>query len=207
MESKENKLVSNLSQAKENKLVSNLSQAAVSILIGIAVWFGSSSELVTALEKMKEDGDIQLDAIQERIQTIDNAVHIAVEDGLVQIASLREEIAALKKTVEDMREPAKMIEDLSKKAIKDIETATIGANYLSADVLNAFKMHDDLMIRILESAERLDAMRFDLDHYEVMWDKRNSDLIKSLQAQIDELNALLFMKAQNELDISNLVKQ
>ena len=100
-----------------------------------------------------------------------------------------------------------MIEDLSKKAIKDIETATIGANYLSADVLNAFKMHDDLMIRILESAERLDAMRFDLDHYEVMWDKRNSDLIKSLQAQIDELNALLFMKAQNELDISNLIKQ
>ena len=194
-------------ESKENKLVSNLSQAAVSILIGIAVWFGSSSELVTALEKMKEDGNIQLDAIQERIQTIDNAVHIAVEDGLVQIASLREEIAALKKTVEDMREPAKMIEDLSKKAIKDIETATIGANYLSADVLNAFKMHDDLMIRILESAERLDAMRFDLDHYEAMWDKRNSDLIKSLQAQIDELNALLFMKAQNELDISNLIKQ
>lgn len=194
-------------ESKENKLVSNLSQAAVSILIGIAVWFGSSSELVTALEKMKEDGNIQLDAIQERIQTIDNAVHIAVEDGLVQIAALKEEIAALKKTVEDMREPAKMIEDLSKKAIKDIEAATIGANYLSADVLNAFKMHDDLMIRILESAERLDAMRFDLDHYEVMWDKRNSDLIKSLQAQIDELNALLFMKAQNELDISNLVKQ
>ena len=194
-------------ESKENKLVSNLSNAAVSILIGIAVWFGSSSELVTALEKMKEDGNIQLDAIQERIQTIDNAVHIAVEDGLVQIASLREEIAALKKTVEDMREPAKMIEDLSKKAIKDIETATIGANYLSADVLNAFKMHDDLMIRILQSAERLDAMRFDLDHYEVMWDKRNSDLIKSLQAQIDELNALLFMKAQNELDISNLIKQ
>jgi len=194
-------------ESKENKLVSNLSQAAVSILIGIAVWFGSSSELVTALEKMKEDGNIQLDAIQERIQTIDNAVHIAVEDGLVQIAALKEEIAALKKTVEDMREPAKMIEDLSKKAIKDIETATIGANYLSADVLNAFKMHDDLMIRILESAERLDAMRFDLDHYEVMWDKRNSDLIKSLQAQIDELNALLFMKAQNELDISNLIKQ
>ena len=194
-------------ESKENKLVSNLSNAAVSILIGIAVWFGSSSELVTALEKMKEDGNIQLDAIQERIQTIDNAVHIAVEDGLAQIASLHEEIAALKKTVEDMREPAKMIEDLSKKAIKDIETATIGANYLSADVLNAFKMHDDLMIRILQSAERLDAMRFELDHYEVQWDKRNSDLIKSLQAQIDELNALLFMKAQNELDISNLIKQ
>lgn len=193
-------------ESKENKLVSNLSQAAVSILIGIAVWFGSSSELVTALEKMKEDGNIQLDAIQERIQTIDNAVHIAVEEGLVQIASLQEEITALKKTVDDMKEPAKMIEDLSKKAIKDIETATIGANYLSADVLSAFKMHDDLMIRILESAERLDAMRFDLDHYEVMWDKRNSDLIKSLQAQIDELNALLFMKAQNELDISNLIK-
>lgn len=194
-------------ESKENKLVSNLSQAAVSILIGIAVWFGSSSELVTALEKMKEDGNIQLDAIQERIQTIDNAVHIAVEDGLVQIAALKEEITALKKAIDDMREPAKMIEDLSKKAIKDIETATIGANYLSADVLNAFKMHDDLMIRILQSAERLDAMRFDLDHYEVMWDKRNSDLIKSLQAQIDELNALLFMKAQNELDISNLIKQ
>lgn len=193
-------------ESKENKLVSNLSQAAVSILIGIAVWFGSSSELVTALEKMKEDGNIRLDAIQERIQTIDNAVHIAVEEGLVQIASLQEEITALKKTVDDMKEPAKMIEDLSKKAIKDIETATIGANYLSADVLSAFKMHDDLMIRILESAERLDAMRFDLDHYEVMWDKRNSDLIKSLQAQIDELNALLFMKAQNELDISNLIK-
>ena len=191
--------------SKESRIVSNLSNAAVSLLIGVAVWFGSSSELVTALEKMKEDGNVQIDEIQARIQAIDTVVHSAIDEGMVEVGKLRQEVLELKESIEALKEPAKMIEDLSKKAIKDIETATIGANYLSADVLNAFRMHDDLVIRILESAERLDAMRFELDHYEAQWDKRNSDLIKNLQAQIDEINALLFMKGQAELELSNLI--